>query len=392
MMGFIASMRVTHVFHNYYPVLGGMERVVQRLAEEQVRMGYDVHVITSALGVTGPREDTVSGVHIHRVKAIRLHYADLAYPTDCPEQVLEESDVVHVHSQNSLFNITLAKVAKRIGKPLVIDFLALDYLNSHTNPLITFFGGYYQKRIQREAVKLVDDAITLNERDYGILKDKYGVESKVVPHGIDEEYLTKPKDDSMFREKHGVYSGNVVAYVGRVHPSKGLDTLIEAASLVANEVDDFTVVIAGGGSKPYREKLGKLAKKLGVERKVKLLGYISEDEKISLLDSSKAFVFPTRHFGEAYPLVVDEVYARGVPIVATEVGVLPYRVKHMETGIVVPPDDPSLLAKAVVALLKDDDLLASMCNEVRSVKGLILTWSQVCARLDNIYEGVKEVS
>lgn len=391
-MRLTVSMRITHVFHNYYPVLGGMERVVRRLAEEQVRMGYDVHVITSTIGVTGPREDTVNGVHIHRVKAIQLHYADLVYPTDCPERVLKESDVVHVHSQNSLFNIAIAKVAKRIGKPLVIDFLALDYLNSHTNPLITFFGGYYQKRIQREAVKLVDDAITLNERDYGILKDKYGVESRVVPHGIDEEYLTKPKDDSVFREKNGIYSGNVVAYVGRVHPSKGLDTLIEAVSLAVHEVDDFIVVIAGGGSKSYRAKLDKLVKKLGVERKVKLLGYITEDEKISLLDSSKVFVFPTRHFGEAYPLVVDEAYARGVPIVAMKVGVLPYRVKHMETGILVPPDDPLSLAKAVVAMLKDHDLYGRICVAVRSVKGSLVTWMQVCERLDAIYESAMKLA
>jgi len=386
-MRFIVSMRVTHVFHHYYPVLGGMERVVQRLAEEQVRMGHEVHVITSTLGVqSGLREETVNGVHIHRVKVVWFHYADLAYPTDCSERVLKESDVVHVHSQNSLFNITLAKAAKRIGKPLVVDFVAVDYLKSHTHPLIRCFGGYYQERVQREAMKLVDDAITLNERDYRILKDKYDVESKVVPHGIDEEYLTKPKDDGVFRGKYGVYSGNVVAYVGRVHPSKGLDTLIEAVSLVAPEVDDFILVIAGGGSKPYREKLGKLAKKLGVERKVRLLGYIGENEKISLLDSSKAFVFPTRHFGEAYPLVVDEAYARGVPIVTTQVGVLPYRVTHLETGILVPPDDPSLLAKAMVALLEDDDLLASMCRRLRNVKGSLLVWRQVCARLDNIYE------
>jgi len=382
-------MKIAHIFHSYYPVLGGMERVVQRLAEEQARMGHEVHVITSTFRMQrGLGEEAVNGFRIHRVKVVCFHYPDLAYPVDRLKQVLREMDVVHVHSQNSLFNIIVAKRAKRIGKPLVIDFLALDYLNSHTNPLIRFLGGYYQVRIQREAVKLVDEAITLTKRDYRILKEKYGVESKIVSHGIDEEYLTKPKDDRVFREKYGVSSGNVVAYVGRAHPSKGLDTLIEAASFAVHEVDDFLVVIAGGISKPYKEKLSRLTKKLGIECEVKLLGYISEDEKISLLDSSKAFVFPSRHFGETYPLVVDEAYARGIPIVATKVGVLPYRVEHLETGILVPPNDPSSLAKAMVTLLKDEGLLASMRKGLQSVKGSLLTWRQVCARLDNIYEDV----
>ena len=382
-------MYLTHIFHHYYPVLGGMERVVQRLAEEQARMGHELHVITSTFGMqSGLKEKAVNGVHIHRVKAVCLHYPDLAYPMECPERVLKESDVVHVHSQNSLFNITLAKHAKRIGKPIVMDFLALDYLKSHTNPLIRFFGGYYQERVQREAVRLVDNAITINKRDYGILKDKYGVESKVVPHGIDEEYLTKPRDDRVFREKYGVYSDNVVAFVGRVHPSKGVDTLIEAVSLVVHEVDDFIMVIAGGGSESYKGKLSKVAKKLEVEHKVRFLGYISEDEKISLLDSARAFVFPTRHFGEAYPLVIDEAYARGVPIVATKVGVLSYRVKHLETGILVPPRDPSSLAKAVVALLKDDNLFARIRKELQNAKESLLTWRQVYRRVNSIYENV----
>jgi glycosyltransferase involved in cell wall biosynthesis len=326
------------------------------------------------------------------VKAIRFHFPDLTYPLECPKHVLNKSDVVHIHSQNSLFNIAFAKHAKRIGKPLVVDFLALDYLKFHPNPLIRRFGVYYQERIQCEATKLVDKAITLNERDYSILWRKYGVESEIVPHGIDERYLIKPKDDKVFREKYGVYAENIIAYVGRIHPSKGLDILIRALPLIMREVDDVIAVIAGRSSEVYMKRLVRLVKSLKVEDEVKILGYVDEDEKISLLDASKVFVFPTRHFGEAYPLVIDEAYARGVPIVATEVGALPYRVKHMETGVLIPPNDPSSLAKVVVTLLKDSDLLASMRSRLQSIRTLLLTWRQVCLRLDKIYDSVEEVS
>jgi len=380
-------MKVSHIYHHYYPVLGGLERVVQNIAEEQVKMGHEVHVVTSTHGSEGePREETVNGVRIHRVRAIRLRYPDLEYPINGPQRVLVDSDMVHVHSQNSLFNIATAKRAKKIGKPVIIDFLALDYLDSHTNPLIRFFGGLYQERIQREAVKIANKAITLNMMDHRILKNKYALESKIVPHGIDEKYLRKPKDDSLFRERYDAYDGNVVTYIGRVHPSKGLDTLVEALPLVARDVDNFVVVIAGGGPTCYKEKLIKLAKKLGVQRFVDLLGYMTENEKMSLLDSSKVFVLPTRHFGEAYPLVIDEAYARGVPIVATQVGVLPLRVEHLETGMLVPPSDPKSLSKALAALLKDDDLLARIRERLRGTKELLLTWRQVCRMLGNIYD------
>jgi len=380
-------MRIAHVVHTYFPRIGGIERAVQHLAEEQVKLGHDVTVITSNVDIVGsPKEEMINDVYIHRIKALQFYYPDLTVPKESCKELLKRTDVVHIHSQNSLFNIIMGRQAKNVGKPIVMDFLALDYLKSHANPLIRLFGGCYQEWVQHEAVKLVDKAITLNEKDQRILREKYGVESTVVPHGIDERYLTKPKDERTFREKYEVYEENIIAYIGRIHPSKGLDVLVKALPLIAREAEDFTVVIAGGGSEAYRRSLLGLAKKLRVEDKVRILGYICEDEKISLLDASKILVLPTRHFGEAYPLVVDEAYARGVPLVVADAGALPCRVKHLETGMLVKMNNPKSLAEAVIALLTNDDLYSKMREKVKKVK--ILTWRQVCERISKIYEDI----
>jgi glycosyltransferase involved in cell wall biosynthesis len=383
-------VRIVHVFHNYYPIVGGMERAIQCLAEEQAKLGYEVAVITSDRGVNHrPREETINGIYVHRVRAFRLHYPDLTIPREYSTEVLRAADVVHIHSQSSLFNISLAKYAKKIGRTLIVDFLALDYLKSHTNPLIRLLGCYYQQWAQRKATELADKAITLNERDQQILKEKYGVESMVVPHGIDEKYLTKPRDEKLFREKYEVYEENVVAYVGRIHPSKGLDVLVKALPLIARNIDNFMVVIAGRSSEAYKRSLLMLTKKLKVEDKVRSLGYIGEDEKISLLDASKAFVFPTRHFGEAYPLAVDEAYARETPIIATNVGVLPWRVRPLETGMIIQPNSPSSLADALTALLNNDYLLKKMHKNIKRVKAKLLSWTEICMKICEIYNLAK---
>ncbi|MBS7610476.1 glycosyltransferase family 4 protein [Candidatus Bathyarchaeota archaeon] len=366
-----------------------MEKAIQSLAEEQAKTGHEVHVITSTLTMRSKqKKEVINGVHIHRVGAIRLHFPDLTYPMGYPRYVLEETDIVHVHSQNSLFNIILAECAKKLGKPLVIDFLALDYLKSHPNPLIRLFGNHYQERAQRRAASLADKAITMNEKDHRILRKKYGIESEIIPHGIDERYLTKPKDEKLFREKYGVNKENVIAYIGRIHPSKGLDVLVKALPLIAHEVNDSVAVIAGGGSEAYRRSLLMLARKLKVDGRVRILGYISEDEKISLLDASKVFVLPSRHFGEAYPLVVDEAYARGVPIIASRVGILPLRIRHLKTGMIVRPNDPSLLANAVMILLKDDELSKAIHAKIKDEKTKLLTWQLVCERIKKGYQEI----
>lgn len=160
-------MRIAHIFHTYYPVLGGMERVVQRLAEEQMKLAHRVHVVTSMYGVERrTREEIINGVYVHRLFSLKLYYPDLTFPLEKCFKVLKNVDVIHVHSQNSLFNVILARTARRMGKQLAMDFLALDYSKSHKNLLVRFFGSYYQEKVQREAVKIVNNAITLNERDY----------------------------------------------------------------------------------------------------------------------------------------------------------------------------------------------------------------------------------
>lgn len=382
-------MKILHVSTNYYPVVGGLERAVQYLAEEQAKLSHEVIVVTSNVNVNDrPREEFLNGIKIVRLNSIKFLYNDLTIPLEKPP--LGDADIVHIHSQNSLFNIVLARYAKKKGKPIVMDFLALNYLQEHVNTLIRILGGRYQKWVQKKAVKLADYAITLNERDRKILREEYGLESEVVPHGIHEEYLEKPKDEQLFRNKYYIDSENVISYIGRVDESKGVDILIRAIPLISRKIEDFMVVIVGKPSNSrYRKKVEDLIKKLGLEDRVKLIGYISEGEKISLLDSSKVFVFPTRHAGEAYPLVVDEAYARGVPIIATRIGALPYRVKHMETGILVPPNDPPALANALLTLLTNDNLYEEFRRNIMEVKRKLLTWSEVARKLCSIYSILK---
>jgi len=58
-------MIIIHIVTQYYPVIGGIERVVQRIAEEQAKLGHEVHVITSRYGAKGrPKEEIINGVYV----------------------------------------------------------------------------------------------------------------------------------------------------------------------------------------------------------------------------------------------------------------------------------------------------------------------------------------
>jgi glycosyltransferase involved in cell wall biosynthesis len=346
-------MKIVHAFHNYWPVFGGLERAIKSVAEKLAELNNEVHVITSVFGAEDrPKEEAIGGVYVHRVKALRSHFPDLTIPIEVPKKVLGEADVVVCWSQNSYFAYRVCKDAKRLGKPSVVYFIGVDYLEHHYNPFVRVFGRPYQKWITRKMANLANVALVTNDYERELLKEKYSIDAIVLPHGIDEEYLKLPNMAEVFRRKYNI-DERVVAYVGRIHPTKGLDVLVKAFIHVAKEEPNVVLVIAGKGDGRYLKNCLKIAKRAGVENRIKVLGYVSEEDKIALIDASDVVALPTKHAGESYPLLINEVLARGKRLVMTRGSIASRWVEESGVGKVVDPD-PQSLAQALVEELRSE--------------------------------------
>ena len=83
-------------------------------------------------------------------------------------------------------------------------------------------------------------------------------------------------------------------------------------------------------------------------------------------------------------MIISEAWARSKPIIATRVGGIPYRVKHMVNGLLVPPKDPKALAEALMTLLQNKELVTRLGAEGRKE---IITWSEVATKMLNVYKG-----
>jgi len=375
-------MIVVHVHHTFYPVTGGLERAVQRLAEAQAKLGHEVHVVTSAYGARGRlSEERIGDVYIHRVKALMLHYPDLTMPLEVPRDILMRAGIVHIHSQNSYFNVRIAEEARRIGVPVATHFMAVDALYDHPNPAVRMLGPLYARYVLKKALRLADLRLVRSLRDSEILGKRYGVEDVyLLSDGIDKEFVEKRNMEKEFREKFGIHE-DVVLFIGRLHKLKGLDILIKASSIVVHNHRDARFVVVGPGDPaPYMA----LAKRLGVENRFSFLGFVDEDAKIGALDASVCLVLPSvSDYVEVYPMVISEAWARRKPVVASSVGGILYRVKHLENGIIVPPRNPEKLAEAILTLLEDKELAKKLgekgFNEVK-------TWDQIAETSIKLYE------
>jgi len=374
-------MKIVHVHHHYYPVIGGLEGAVQSLAEELAKMGHEVHVITSRFGAEDrPKEEVINGIYVHRVKALRLLFPDLTYPLEYAEKVIRDADIVHGHSQNSLFAVKVVEKAKELGIKTAMYFMAVNALYDHPNPLVRLLGPFYASYMLRKAIALSDIRLVKSFRDLEISKNKYGVKAIYVPDGIGEELVNASNMAEEFRERYGIHEPFVV-YIGRLHKLKGVHILIRAVSIAVNEYPRLRAVIIGPGDpKPYKE----LARRLGIESNIIFLGYVDEKTKIGALDASIALVLPSVcNYVEVFSIVISEAWARNKPVIASAVGEIPYRVKHMINGILVPPKNPQKLAEAIITLLDDESLRTKLGAEG---KKNISTWNEIAAKINSIYK------
>jgi sugar transferase (PEP-CTERM/EpsH1 system associated) len=148
--------------------------------------------------------------------------------------------------------------------------------------------------------------------------------------------------------------GVLAATVGRLVPVKDHVTLLEATAALRQEGHEFTLVVAGDG--PLRADLMARALSLGLSGRVRWLGHRSDVE--SVFAAADLFVLSSKSEGLSNTIL--EAMASGLPVVATRVGGADEMVVHGQTGLLVPPESPSELARALGALAAGDARRAAM--------------------------------
>ena len=163
----------------------------------------------------------------------------------------------------------------------------------------------------------------------------------IVPNGVDYAFWgeTASGPELAFRAP-------LIVAVGRLHPVKGQDVLLHAFRRVRDRIGDARLLIIGEGG--LRPELERIAAELGIDDAVEFAGQLSPGDVRSWYRRAKVFALPSR--SEGLPLSLLEAMAAGVPAIATSVGAVP-EVLVAGTGLIVPPENKSVLGDGLVELL-----------------------------------------
>jgi glycosyltransferase involved in cell wall biosynthesis len=401
-------MHILYVTHGYKPAyrIGGPIWSVSSVAEGMVERGHRVTVFATNsnldedLDVPVDQPVLVDGVEVwyfRRRDLIKKYFwwskyvsqsmGYLVAPALAPamRKLLPSVDLVHTQMPFVYPTMVAGRLAISANKPLfynqrgVFHPTRLGYRALKKRLYIELV----EKPIMRRARGLI--ALTPDEIDsYRAL----GIETRchIVPNGIDVAQFRRTPRMASLAALDIKESDRVILFLGRLHPSKGVDLLVDAFFRIISRHPDALLVIAGPDEHGFSDKIRNEVARKNLEQRVRIPGMVVGDLKIDLLARADLFVLPS--MGEGSSMAILEALASGTPVIISPECNCPV-VDEVNAGTVV-ERDADLIARAISLFLSDSALRSAASEAAYTLARDRLGWPSIVDKLESIYLGALE--
>jgi len=219
-------------------------------------------------------------------------------------------------------------------------------------------------------------------RDWLVANGMPPDKAKVIHYGIETEPYSHPKAN--LREMWNLDGRAVIGSIGRLEPRKGHQYLIEAMPELCRRIPGALLLIAGHDPWGYGKTLRQLTAKLGVEDKVRLVGF--QDDVVSFLNAIDVFAFATT--SEGFGQVLVEAMAAAKPVVASKVPPLTEIAEDGYTALLVDPEKPAAFADALSRILDRSIDRQQLSQRARQRVETHFTAEKMAAATVTLYEEV----
>lgn len=371
-------MRVLMVTPFYHPITGGTESLIAEIARKLNEMGEHVDIMTFNINQSWrpwsinqfrkTEIEEVDGVKVIKVSALTFLPTRIIFRTNfIPGRFLDKFkkyDVIHFHND---VDLSFPVFSRSVNKPKIL----------HCHCLSITYDSYRKNLIQRYFFRKSADIYIAPSFFVSKLIADLGISKKqirVVYNGI---------DIAKFRPSENGKIKNMLLFVGRLDPKKGLLVLLEALNHLKSSVK---LIIIGPQSRPwFFKKLLFSIRKVNEKgfHRVIYLGPLKPDEIIGWYQKASIFILPS--LAEGFPVTALEALSCGTTVVATNVGGLPEIVKNYENGILVPPNDPVRLAEGIQYLLDNEQIRRKFGQNGRKEVVKNFSSNVMVKRLNRIY-------
>ncbi len=374
---------------NLYPphVLGGAEILAGNVAAELERLGHEVLVLTSWYGLPDAQQDqrvwrtlsSVSSAHfdqrgsvLGQLHKLQQYYQDYHAPTNAKElrRIVEQTkpDVLYIWELNGIGINSLLSVLPDLALPTV--FHLNSYWWQYARSPETEHSHLRLRWLKRALIgnvpsltstSLIAISETVKQKYVAVGCDATRIE--VIYNGIDTRFLTRP----IARKAEEATSKTRLLFVGRLREEKGVLVILKALALLLKQQrgHELHLDIFGEGDQVYVQTLQAFIQDQHLSSAVTFHGKVPQDELLGHYDTSDIMLIPSL-WQEPFGLVVAEAMARGLPVIASDVGGPAEIITHEVNGLLVAPGDEQAMTHAIIRLLDDMELRQRLTKTART--------------------------
>lgn len=344
------------------PQAGGAEVHLHEIFSRVVRMGHQVTLFCSSFEGAS-REEMIDGIRVIREGG--RYFFNFLVPLRYWNRFRREGYDVVLDDMNKIPFFTPLYVQEPLAV-IVHHFFGAVIFREAILPLALYVYLAERAGIAACRRRVPAFAVSPSTRDELLRRGFRAARIEIVPNCVD----------------HGRYRPTgiarsptpLVGYMGRLKKYKSVDHLLRAFKLFRQSVPDARMVIIGEGDN--RAELERSAGRLGISGAVQFSGFVSEEEKVRLLQEVWYLVNPSSV--EGWGLTVIEANACGTAVIASDVPGLRDAIKDGETGMLYPYGDIGNLVEKMIRLARDSQLRERMGAAARAWAGSF-DWERVAA-------------
>jgi glycosyltransferase involved in cell wall biosynthesis len=284
-------------------------------------------------------------------------------------------DIVHIDEEHySLVTFQVMRLAKKLGARA----LFFTWQNIYKKYPFPF------SKIEKYNLENADFAIAGNKEAQEVLTRKgYQKEIAVIPQvGVDPELFCKMENSEIREKLHIEKDRFVVGFIGRLVEEKGILDLTEAVSRLKENV---VLLLIGSG--PLRREIIHKAKKLGIEKRVQILGQVPSSEIPQYMNSLSCLILPslTRpNWKEQFGRVLIEAMSCEVPVIGSSSGEIPNLIR--DAGMIFQEGEVGDLIEKLNLLMKDRDTREVLAKKGRERALKNFTQKKIAEETFSIYQ------
>jgi glycosyltransferase involved in cell wall biosynthesis len=388
-------MKILFVTPSYYPAtrFGGPIQSVHLLAKYLVSQNIDIKVITTNAGQENPKNFNSKdwtfkdGVKVKYFSFWGYEHFNFSIPLFFHLLFsIKKYDIVHITAVWNFPVWAASFVCTLFNKPYIISPRGTLYPETIALGSTKFKKIYYRFIAQHSLRNASYIHYTTQDEKQSV--EKYlNLKTKgiVIPNGIDTTFFDKNIDDQNVKS---YISKPYILFLGRIHPKKGLDILLEAFSKLIAYHKSIQLVLAGPDDINYKAELNILAEKYFIKDKIIFTGELKGNSKLIAYKNAKFFVLSS--YSENFGMAVVEAMLMNCPvIVSNKVGIA----AELETkqGVIVCKPETEDLYHKMKKLLENPDLRKELADKSASVVKELYDINNVGIQYLNLYKSLLKV-